>query len=211
MLDADQHALAVDVADAQHHHLAAAKAGAIRDAERCLVLEAGTGRGFEQPAHLVGGQNARQLPGIVRTGELVGEVGAPQRDGEEEAQRRGLRVHPRRLRSLLHLMGLEAAQIIPGRGVRRAPEELGKRFDVADIVGLRLVADGADGHVLDHAAAKIADGLLAHRGAPGPEVEVQQPLDPHDRALPIPLPPSPQTPPCALNLSAKLARSAFVP
>ena len=105
---------------------------------------------------------------------------------------------------------LEAAQIIPGRGVRRAPEELGKRFDVADLVGLRLVADGADGHVLDHAAAKIADGLLAHRGAPGPEVEVQQPLDPHDRALPIPLPPSHQTPPFAVNLSAKLARSAFV-
>jgi hypothetical protein len=41
-LDADQHALGIDVADAQHDDLATAKSGTIGNAERRLVLEPGS-------------------------------------------------------------------------------------------------------------------------------------------------------------------------
>ena len=48
---------------------------------------------------------------------------------------------------------------------------------MADIVVLRLLAELPDGHVLKHAAAQIADGLITHRRAPGLEVEVlDQPI-----------------------------------
>jgi hypothetical protein len=50
VLDADQHALAIDIANAQHHHLADAQARAVGDAQRRLVLEARTGRRFEKAA-----------------------------------------------------------------------------------------------------------------------------------------------------------------
>ena len=43
-----------------------------------------------------------------------------------------------------------------------APEEdQNEGLALSDIVALRLVAEGPDGHVRDHAAAKIADGLVA--------------------------------------------------
>ena len=70
---------------------------------------------------------------------------------------------------------LEAADVIAGRRIRRAAQELGKSLDVADIIVLRLVAEVAVRHVLQHAAAQIADGrgdcwryaggCLGHRGA----------------------------------------------
>src|SRR5262245_34402563 len=47
-----------------------------------------------------------------------------------------------------------------------AAEEGCEGLDVPDIVVARLVAELAHGHVFEHAAAKIADGLLAHRRAP---------------------------------------------
>jgi hypothetical protein len=41
-------------------------------------------------------------------------------------------------------------------------EKSGKRLNMPDIVVLRLVAEGPDCHFRDHAAAKIADRLVAH-------------------------------------------------
>jgi hypothetical protein len=110
----------------------------------------------------------------------MGEVGATERDGEEEAQRRGLRIHLRWLRALLDLRKLEAADIIAARCVGCAPEKSGKALDMPDIVVPRLVAKAPHGHVRDHAAAKITDRLLAHRRLlfQGWGVE---PLDPQDR------------------------------
>ena len=145
------------------NHLAAAQTGTVRDAERGLVLEAGAGRGLKQPGDLIRGEHPRQLARIVRARQLMGEVGTAERDGQEEAQRRRLRIHLRWLRALLDLRELEAADVVAGRGVGRAAEKSGKRLDMPDIVVLRLGAEGADGHVRDHAAAKIADGLVTHR------------------------------------------------
>jgi len=91
----------------------------------------------------------------------MGEVSPAERDDEEKPQRRGLRVHLRRLRTLLDLRKLEAAEVVAGRGVGRAADKSGKNLDMPDIVALRLVAEGPDRHVRDHAAAKIADWLVA--------------------------------------------------
>ena len=93
----------------------------------------------------------------------MGEVGAAECDGEEEAQRRGLGIHLRWLRTLLDLRKLEVADIVTGRGIGRAAEKSGKDLNMPDIVVLRLLAEAPDRHVRDHAAAKIADRLVAHR------------------------------------------------
>src|SRR5215469_4431747 len=93
----------------------------------------------------------------------MGEVGAPERDGEEEAQRRGLCIHLRWLRTLLDLCELEAADIVAARSIGGAAEKSGEGLDMSDIVVLCLVAKAPDCHVRDHAAAKIADRLVAHR------------------------------------------------
>src|SRR5258708_6965931 len=165
-LDTDQHALGIDVADPQHDDLAAAQTGAVGDTERGLVLETGTGRGLKQPADLIWRKDPRQLPRIVCAGQLMGEVGAADRDSEEEAQRRGLGIHLRWLCTLLDLCELEAADVVASRSVGRAAEKVGKCLDLPDIIALRLVAEAPDGHVRDQAAAKIADRLVTHRRLP---------------------------------------------
>ena len=176
-LDPDQHALGIDVANAQHDNLAAAQARAVGHAQRGLVLEARARRRLEQPSHILRRENARQLPGVMGASELVREIGAAERDGEEEPQRRGLAVHFGRLGAFCDLLELEPSQIVSRDCLGRAAEKPSKGLDMTDIVVLRLLAELPDSHVLKHAAAQIADGLIAHRRAPGLEVEVlDQPI-----------------------------------
>src|SRR5262252_11153572 len=133
-LDTDQHTLRIDVAHPQHDDLAAAQTGAVGDAERGLILQTGAGRGLEQPGDLICSEHSRQLARIVCAGQLMGEVGAAERDGEEEAQCRGLPIHLRWLRALLDLRKLEAADVVAGCGVGRAAEKSGKGLDMSDII-----------------------------------------------------------------------------
>jgi hypothetical protein len=77
----------------------------------------------------------------------MGKVGAAECDCEEEPQRRGLRIHLRRLRALLDLQELKAADVVAGRGVGGAAEKSGEGLDMPDIVVLRLVAERLDRHV----------------------------------------------------------------
>jgi hypothetical protein len=127
-----------------------------------LVLQTGAGRGFDQPGDLLRSKHPRQLARIVRARQLMGEVSAAERDGEEEAQRRGLRVHLRGLGTLLDLCELKAADVVAARGIGGAAEKSRKGLDLPDILVLGLVAEAADRHVRDHAAAQIADSLVAH-------------------------------------------------
>ena len=120
------------------------------------------GRGLDQPGDLLRSKHPQQLPRIVRAGQLMGEVSAAERDGEQETQRRGLRVHLRGLRTLLDLCELKAADVVAARGIGGAAEKSGKGLDLPDILVLGLVAEAADRHVRDHAAAQIADRLVAH-------------------------------------------------
>ena len=84
------------------------------------------GRGLDQPGDLLRSKHPQQLPRIVRAGQLMGEVSAAERDGEEEAQRRGLCIHLRWLRALLDLCELEAADVVATRGIGGAAEKSGK-------------------------------------------------------------------------------------
>jgi hypothetical protein len=58
---------------------------------------------------------------VAHLGEIDerGRFGAAECDGEKEAQRRGLPIHLRGLRALLHLRELEAADIVAGRSLGR--------------------------------------------------------------------------------------------
>jgi hypothetical protein len=78
---------------------------------------------------------------------------------EEEAQRHRRTVHARRLHSGCGLVNLIAAQVLAGCRIGRAAQELGKVLDVADIIVLRLLAELADRHVLDHAATQRLMGF----------------------------------------------------
>jgi hypothetical protein len=74
-----------------------------------------------------------------------------------------LRIHLCRPRALRDLLGLEAADVVAGRRIRRAAQELGKGLDVSDIIVLGLGAEVAVRHILQQAAAQTADGLVTHR------------------------------------------------
>ena len=119
--------------------------------------------GPDQPGDLVRSKHPRQLAWIVRARQLMGEISAAERDGEEETQRRSLRIHLRGLRALLDLRKLKAADVVTARCIRRPAEKSGKGLDLPDVLALGLVAEAPDRHVRDHAAAKIADRLVAHR------------------------------------------------
>jgi hypothetical protein len=72
----------------------------------------------------------------------AGEVGLVERHRKEEAQGRDRAVDARRLHAALHLMQLEAAQVLRCRRVRRAANEGRKGSDIANIVVARLLAEG---------------------------------------------------------------------
>jgi hypothetical protein len=71
----------------RHHHLAAAQARAVGNAERRLVLEARPGCRLEQSRDVVHGEDTRQLARVIDAGELMREIEAAERLAEEEAQR----------------------------------------------------------------------------------------------------------------------------
>src|SRR5262249_4423756 len=114
---------------------------------------------------------------------------------EEEAQRPHLRVHLRRLATLFQLLDLEAAQVLRRCRIGRAAQKPRERLHVLDVIVLRLLTEAANGHVLEHAAAKIAYGLVPHwevswrlgafpprSSGPGPSLPVSA-CPPHQRLL----------------------------
>src|SRR5262245_55090091 len=139
-----------------------------------LYLRPGPGAA-EKTAHLLRREHTRQLAWVVYAGQMAGELGAVQRGREEEAQRRRRAVERRRQHATLGQMHLVAAHVVGRCRVGRAAEEGCESLDVPDIIVARLVAELAHGHVFEHAAAQIADGLLAHRKGSCLEVEVPNP------------------------------------
>ena len=134
----------------------------------------------------------------------------------EEAQGRGRAVERRRPCAVLGHMHLEAAYVICGRRVGGSSQKLGKLCDMADIVAAGRFTEFAHCQVLEHPAAKFADGLLKLIGeAPVLRLEVRNTFDPQDGALsvisfPVDLYLSPRTGPCAQR-SPAVAGSFTVP
>src|SRR5215467_4294732 len=81
--------------------------------------------------------------------------------------------------------------ILGGGLAGRPAEEIGKLFDVADILGLSLGAEPADRHVLDQSPAYRTDGLVGHWGLlswvrfKAPQSQDRTPISatPRDRSL----------------------------
>jgi hypothetical protein len=61
-------------------------------------------------------------------------------------------------------MQLERAQLFRRRTVGGRAEENPKPLDGADVLALRIGYEPAHVHVVEHALAQRADGLLAHWG-----------------------------------------------
>jgi hypothetical protein len=115
LLDADHHALGIDVADLDRHHLAGAKARAVGERQGRLVLQPSRVR--EQPCDLLDAQHHRQLA------RRVDLTGPPHRlrpvEGrlEQEAQARERRVDGGVRDPRQGQMQLEAAQILGIGGI----------------------------------------------------------------------------------------------
>ena len=116
-------------------------------------------------------QHGRYLARFAHEREVPCHVRPVEGDGEEEANACHRGIDTRRTHTGLRLMQLEASQVFGCRGIRRAAKESREGQDVTDIVVARLLDEIAHHHVLDHAPAQRADGLLAHWGAPHLEVD----------------------------------------
>src|SRR6266852_3796764 len=82
LLDADDHALAVDVTDLQRHHLGDAQSRPVSHTQRRLVLE--PRRRIEQAYHFLRAEHHRQLARFTDECRAFREVGSTERDFEEE-------------------------------------------------------------------------------------------------------------------------------
>ena len=81
LLDADDHTLAVDVADLERDHLGGAQTRAVSHTQCCLVLKSRCGS--QEPRHLLRTENDRQLAGLVEERGVLDDVGSLERDPEK--------------------------------------------------------------------------------------------------------------------------------
>ena len=174
LLDADHHALAVDVGHLQRDHLGDAQARAIGHAQRRLVLE--PGRRLQQARHLLRAQDHRQLARLAHKRVWFTMSASPERHREEEPQRRdrvvdGWHADAARRPDAAGSGARPRSSPCPGERPRNDREVL----DAADVVMLRLRRELADRHVFDHAPAQRADRLVGHGDAPVLS-EVAEPL-----------------------------------
>ena len=117
--------------------------------ERGLVLRPGSR--LQQPCDLLQAQDHRDLAWLPHEREVPCHLGAVERHGEEETQRRNRAIDARRTHAGLRLMQLEKAKILRRGRIRRAAEKGCKCPDVPDIVVVRLLNEVAHRHVFDHA------------------------------------------------------------
>ena len=136
LLDANDHALAVDVGDLERDHLAGAQACAISHAQRRLVFE--PRRRIQEPRHLLRAEHNRQLAGFVDERRVLDDVGAPERDLKEEPQRGHGVIENGDVRAVCRQMQLKASDVLEARRVGRSAEERSKVLDRADVALLGL-------------------------------------------------------------------------
>ena len=161
LLDADEHALRVDIADLERHDFRHPQPSAIGRAQSCLVLGA-RGR-LEKASHFRRAQDEGYFARLVDQGETPGQIDPIEGDGEEEAQGRDRRVAAGWGHAAFGQVQLELPHILRRGGLRRAAEEGREASDLADVISAGLLDEMAHRHVIDHALAQRADGCLGHR------------------------------------------------
>lgn len=142
-----------------------AKARAIGDPERGLVLEAGCG--FEQPPRFLDAEHIRQRAVIAGDHKGTRQIPALQCHQKQKPQRRDSTVDGRRPNTVLMLIQLETTDIFWRRGVGRAPEKRGEATDVTNVVLPRMGAQATHEHIVLHALAKRRNGCIGRRGSHG--------------------------------------------
>ena len=162
LIDPDQHAGAVDIADLERDDFGGAQSGAVGDAQRGLVLDV-RGR-CQQPGHFLGTQHDRQPPRLAGEHDVFDHLTSPQRDFEEEAQGRHGGIHAGNAEAAGCEVQLITADVLDARPVGRMTEECGEVLDGTDVASLSLGPELADGHVVDHPLAQRAYGLVGHGG-----------------------------------------------
>jgi hypothetical protein len=116
LLDADDHALAVNVGDLERDDFGGAQAGAVGHAQRRLVLK--PRRGSEQPLHLLDAEHYWQLARLVNEMGVLDDIVTPQRDPEKEPQRRDGLIEGRHTNAARRQMKLVAAHVLEARRIR---------------------------------------------------------------------------------------------
>ena len=155
-LDAQQHALGIDIADLERDNFGDAQAGAVGGSERRLVLRRCCRA--QQEGHFLDAEHRRYPPRIRHDGEPARQIRPVERHREEEAQRRDRAVDARRLHAALRLVQLEETQVFRCRRVGRPADKGRECSDVSHIVAARVLVEAAHGHVFDHARPQWADG-----------------------------------------------------
>src|SRR5438105_5986946 len=151
LFDPDDHPVTVDIGELEGYDLRGSQAGGISQAQERLVLD--VYRRGEQPTHFFRAENNGQAARLAGRDELLGKIVALQRDLEEEPQGSGTDVDGRYRRADRRQPHLIAMDILGGGLVGRLAQEIGKPFDVADIVVLSLGAKPPARHVLDQSSA----------------------------------------------------------
>ncbi len=155
LLDAQQHTRAVDIGHLQRQHFRGPEPSTVGDAERGLVL--GAGSRVEEAGNLLLGQHRGQLPGLLDAEQGLEKIVPVERDAEKEPQRGHRRVHTGRAERALHKMKTVEPQIFRRCCCRRPSDEGRKVLDAPDVVLLRLLSEMPRSHVADRALAKRAD------------------------------------------------------
>src|SRR5204862_8304908 len=115
---------------------------------------------------LLRAEHDRQLAGLVEECGVLDDIGALERDPEEEPQRSPGVIENGDVRAVRRQMQLKASDVLEARRVGRLAEEDSKSLDGADIALLGLWRQLADRHVFDHAPPQWAHGLVGHGDAP---------------------------------------------
>src|SRR5262245_31429457 len=97
---------------------------------------------------------------------VLDDLVAPQRDPEQEPQRRDGLIDGRNANAARRQMQLVASHVLETRRIRRSPEKRREVLDPLHIVMLGLRRELADRHVFDHAPAQRAHRLVGHGDAP---------------------------------------------
>ena len=160
--DANDHLVAVDVADPQPRHLAGPQPAAIGERQHRPRLEAR--RHVQNALDLLGAQHRRQLLRLLHVPDLGRQIVAAQRDAEQEAHPGHDPVAVADARAALDEVQLEAAHLVGRRRIGRTPEPGGEPLAAGDVAALRVRVELARSHVFDHTLTQRTDSVgLAHR------------------------------------------------
>src|SRR4051794_21640150 len=107
---------------------------------------------------------------------MLDDLMVPERDPEEEPERRDGLIECRHANAARRQMQLVAADVLETRRIRGSSERRREVLDPLHVVMLGLWRKLADCHVFDHALPQRAHGLLGHGDAPVLS-EVVEPLD----------------------------------